>query len=50
MDNNQQGVQVNPNYVIDELISKNAELTMENAKLKALLRQQAEQENTEEAE
>ncbi|MGN5882754.1 hypothetical protein [Staphylococcus simulans] len=50
MENNQQGVQVNPNYVIDELISKNAELTMENAKLKALLRQQAEQENTKEAE
>lgn len=50
MDNNQQGVQVNPNYVIDELINKNAELTMENAKLKALLRQQAEQENTKEAE
>lgn len=50
MDNNQQGVQVNPNYVIEELISKNAELTMENAKLKALLRQQAEQENTKEAE
>lgn len=41
---NNQGLAVNPNYVIEELVNENANLTMENAKLKALLRERDEKE------
>lgn len=41
--NNQ--LQANPNYVIEELSSQNAQLTQENAMLRAIIREQSEQEN-----
>lgn len=41
--NNQ--LQANPNYVIEELSSQNAQLTQENAMLRAVIREQSEQEN-----
>lgn len=41
--NNQ--LQANPNYVIEELSSQNAQLTQENAMLRAIIREYQEQEN-----
>lgn len=43
--NNQ--MQVNPNYVIEELVTQNAKLSQENAMLRAVIREQSEQENNE---
>ncbi|WP_180532415.1 hypothetical protein [Staphylococcus haemolyticus] len=42
--NNQ--LQANPNYVIEELSSQNAQLTQENAMLRAIIREYQEQQNT----
>ncbi|MDM7881622.1 hypothetical protein QTP94_02485 [Staphylococcus borealis] len=42
--NNQ--LQANPNYVIEELVTQNAQLTQENAMLRAVIREQEEQQNT----
>ena len=41
--NNQ--TQVNPNYVIEELVTQNAKLSQENAMLRAVIREQEEQNN-----
>lgn len=41
--NNQ--LQANPNYVIEELTAQNAQLSQENAMLRALIREQEEQQN-----
>ena len=43
--NNQ--LQANPNYVIEELSSQNAQLTQENAMLRAIIREYQEQQNNE---
>ena len=43
--NNQ--LQANPNYVIEELTTQNAKLSQENAMLRAVIREQSEQENNE---
>ena len=43
--NNQ--TQVNPNYVIEELVTQNAKLSQENAMLRAVIREQEEQQNNE---
>ncbi|MHB7917869.1 hypothetical protein ACYCJX_09910 [Staphylococcus borealis] len=42
--NNQ--LQANPNYVIEELVTQNARLSQENAMLRAVIREQEEQQNT----
>lgn len=44
--NNQ--LQANPSYVIEELVTQNAKLSQENAMLRAVIREQEEQQNTEE--
>ena len=44
--NNQ--LQANPSYVIEELVTQNAKLSQENAMLRAVIRKQEEQQNTEE--
>ncbi|MEJ7530203.1 hypothetical protein WL526_09755 [Staphylococcus hominis] len=41
--NNQ--LQANPNYVIEELVTQNAKLSQENAMLRAVIREQEEQNN-----
>lgn len=38
-------LQANPNYVIDELSSQNAQITKENAMLRAIIREYQEQQN-----
>ncbi|MCH4424429.1 hypothetical protein WL474_05025 [Staphylococcus haemolyticus] len=43
--NNQ--LQANPNYVIEELSSQNAQLVQENAMLRAIVREYQEQQNNE---
>lgn len=43
--NNQ--LQANPSYVIEELVTQNAQLSQENAMLRALIREQEEQQNNE---
>ena len=43
--NNQ--LQANPNYIIEELTTQNAKLSQENAMLRAVIREQSEQENKE---
>lgn len=39
--NNQ--LQANPSYVIEELVTQNAKLSQENAMLRAIIREQSEQ-------
>lgn len=41
--NNQ--LQANPSYVIEELVTRNAKLSQENAMLRAVIREQEEQNN-----
>ncbi|SUM72717.1 hypothetical protein [Staphylococcus hominis] len=41
--NNQ--LQANPSYVIEELVTQNAQLSQENAMLRAVIREQEEQNN-----
>ena len=41
--NNQ--LQANPNYVIEELVTQNAKLSQENAMLRAVIREQEQQNN-----
>ncbi|MEN2004449.1 hypothetical protein AAJN09_07680 [Staphylococcus hominis] len=41
--NNQ--LQANPSYVIEELVTQNAKLSQKNAMLRAVIREQEEQEN-----
>ena len=41
--NNQ--LQANPSYVIEELVTQNAKLSQENAMLRAVIREQSEQQN-----
>lgn len=43
--NNQ--LQANPSYVIEELTTQNAKLSQENAMLRAIIREQSEQQNNE---
>ena len=38
-------LQANPSYVIEELITQNAKLSQENAMLRAVIREQEEQNN-----
>lgn len=45
--NQQQGIQANPNYVINYLVDENAKLAKENAMLKAIIQEQNEQVNNE---
>lgn len=44
----QNKTQVNLSYVVEELTTQNAQLSQENAMLRALIREQEEQQNTEE--
>lgn len=43
--NNQ--LQANPSYVIEELVTQNAKLSQENAMLRAVIREQEQQNNEE---
>ena len=43
--NNQ--LQANPSYVIEELVTQNAQLSQENAMLRAVIREQEEEQNNE---
>ncbi|WP_394856128.1 hypothetical protein [Staphylococcus borealis] len=43
----QDQTQINLNYVIEELTTQNAKLSQENAMLRAVIREQSEQENKE---
>ncbi len=45
--NNQ--LQANSSYVIEELVTQNANLSQENAMLRAIIREQSEQQNNEQA-
>ena len=44
---NENQLQANPNYVIEELVTQNAKLSQENAMLRAVIREQEEQQNNE---
>ena len=41
----QDQTQINLNYVVEELTTQNAKLSQENAMLRAVIREQSEQEN-----
>lgn len=41
----QNQLQANPNYVIEELVTQNTKLSQENAMLRAVIREQEEQQN-----
>lgn len=45
MKENNQGLQANPEYVINNLVHENATLTRENAMLKAIIQEQSEKQN-----
>lgn len=42
MEQDNKGLQANPNYVINYLVEENASLTKENAMLKAIIQEQNE--------
>ncbi|HBO2456773.1 TPA: hypothetical protein L4H46_006009 [Pseudomonas aeruginosa] len=41
----QNQLQANPSYVIEELVTQNTKLSQENAMLRAVIREQEEQQN-----
>lgn len=45
MEQNNQ-LQANPSYVIEELVTQNAKLSQENAMLRAIIREYQEEQNT----